>query len=101
MLVLGGVLAALVSAELLLRVNGYDHHDVDGTASSHEFDPELGLRGKPGFAARFVQPDLDVGVALDEREQGIARISHPHDFHWNRDGHRIAAVEIERFLRRM
>jgi len=57
---------ALVAGEVVLRVLGYDRQYVNGVASFHEFDPELGLRGKRGFAGRFNSAEFDVTVAMDD-----------------------------------
>lgn len=57
---------ALVAGEVVLRLLGYDRQYVNGVASFHEFDPELGLRGKPSFTGRFNSAEFDVTVALDE-----------------------------------
>ena len=58
--------AALAVGEAVLRFLGYDRQYVNGVSSFHEFDPELGLRGKPNFTGRFNSADFDVTVSLDE-----------------------------------
>lgn len=62
-----GTLAALLCGEVGLRVLGYTPHFVNPIASFHVPDEEIGLRGRPGFAGRFAQPEFDVFVRLDER----------------------------------
>ena len=72
-----GVLGALVCGELGLRGLGYTPHFVNPIASFHVPDAEIGLRGRPGFAGRFAQPEFDVLVELDEAGFRVVEDSEP------------------------
>ncbi len=62
-----GTLLACSTAEVALRVGGYDRTYANPLQSFHEADPLVGYRGKPNFRGRYKRPSFDVVVEHDAR----------------------------------
>ena len=62
------VLSSLIAcglAEGALRVSGYWRHYANPFRSFHEFDPELGVRGRPNLRGQLVNREVDVFIEHD------------------------------------
>lgn len=51
--------------EVGLRIAGYSPGNVNYLSSFHEFDKNIGHRGKKNFEGRFKRPEFDTSVALN------------------------------------
>lgn len=59
------LILSLALGEAYLRVSGFTPTYVNPLGSFHEFDPQIGHRGKADFTANFKRPEFDVRVAHD------------------------------------
>src|SRR5258708_38325746 len=67
---------ACALAEGALRVSGYWRHYANPFRSFHEFDPELGVRGRPNLRGQLSNHEVDVLIEHDEH--GFRQSIHPH-----------------------
>ncbi len=66
---------ACALAEGALRVSGYWRHYANPFRSFHEFDPELGVRGRPNLRGQLINHEVDVLIEHDEH--GFRQSVHP------------------------
>jgi hypothetical protein len=68
---------ACAFAEAALRISGYWRHYANPFRSFHEFDPELGVRGRPNLRGQLINHEVDVLIEHDAH--GFRQSIHPHE----------------------
>jgi hypothetical protein len=68
---------ACILAEGALCVSGYWRHYANPFRSFHEFDPELGVRGRPNLSGRLINREVDVLIEHDAH--GFRQSVHRHE----------------------
>jgi hypothetical protein len=78
--ILAVVLSTIIACtltEAVLRVSGYWRHYANPFRSFHEFDPELGVRGRPNLRGQLINHEVDVLIEHDEH--GFRQSVHPRE----------------------